>query len=164
MRPIEPMHDEHVNVTPLIDVVMCLIIFFMICGKLVKNEIEGKVEVPEARLGQEMAEQREKLVINLVPNEEELAKAQDASLSTPERLHLAAGTIHPKWKVGTRAVTTEDELKGLLKDAVKANKDIKVTIRADQVQQYLYISPILVACARANIKTVNFSTKRMPGE
>ena len=37
-RGLQPMTEEPVNVTPLIDIVMCLIIFFLICGKLVKDE------------------------------------------------------------------------------------------------------------------------------
>src|ERR1035437_43838 len=66
-RRLEPMHDEAVNVTPLIDVVMCLIIFFLVVGKLVKDETSGGVEVPRARHGQELDDQVGRLTINIIP-------------------------------------------------------------------------------------------------
>src|SRR3954468_14060202 len=66
-RGIEPMHDEHVNVTPLIDVVMCLIIFFLVCGRLAQEEANDHVVIPRAALGKELAEQRGRLLINVVP-------------------------------------------------------------------------------------------------
>ena len=59
-KGIAPMHDEHVNVTPLIDVIMCLIIFFLCCTTLAKNEVNDKVQIPRAEVGQELPEQRVK--------------------------------------------------------------------------------------------------------
>ncbi len=64
-RGLEPMHDDHVNVTPLIDVIMCLIIFFLVCGTLAAQESNDRVVIPRAKLGQELSEQRDRLVINV---------------------------------------------------------------------------------------------------
>ena len=44
-KGLEPMHDEHVNVTPLIDVIMCLIIFFLCCSTLAKSEANDQVQI-----------------------------------------------------------------------------------------------------------------------
>jgi biopolymer transport protein ExbD len=37
--------------------------------------------------------------------------------------------------------------------------DLKVILRADRELAYNWIAPILISCAQANIKSVNFSTK-----
>ena len=36
-------------------------------------------------------------------------------------------------------------------------------VRADQVQEYKYIAPVLVSCTEANIKSVHFSTHKIGG-
>src|SRR4029079_16734939 len=78
-KGIEPMHDEHVNVTPLIDVIMCLIIFFLCCSTLAKSEANDQVTIPRAKLGQEMPEQRARLMINLLPR-----KGPDGSVNAAD--------------------------------------------------------------------------------
>ena len=50
-KRFQPMHTEHVNVTPLIDVIMCLIVFFLLCGQLAREESNDKVQIPRAELG-----------------------------------------------------------------------------------------------------------------
>ncbi|HVS69788.1 MAG TPA: biopolymer transporter ExbD [Phycisphaerae bacterium] len=140
------MHDEHVNVTPLIDVVMCLIIFFMICGKLAKDEANDTVKIPTASLGQELADQRDRLIINVVhaPGSEHEGRI-DASVE-PE--------IYVRGEQVSQAALA-DYLDREKRDA----PDIKVILRADRGLAYDWIAPILISCAQANIKSVNFSTK-----
>ncbi|MDX2116879.1 MAG: biopolymer transporter ExbD [Planctomycetota bacterium] len=55
----------HINVTPLIDVVMCLIIFYLIVGQLASARIE-EVNLPTTRSGVE-TRPGEGLVINILP-------------------------------------------------------------------------------------------------
>jgi len=55
----------HINVTPLIDVVMCLIIFYLIVGQLASARIE-EVNLPTTRAGVE-TRPGEGLVINILP-------------------------------------------------------------------------------------------------
>jgi biopolymer transport protein ExbD len=134
------MHASHVNVTPLIDVIMCLIIFFLLCGQFAKEEAK-RVTLPVAELGQEIDKQGQ-LTINLVAKEEG-----------------AGGEAAPEVFAGSRAVPME-RLAVLLRDEQGRNPELKVMIRADQGLAYSYISPILVACAQANIKSVNFATRK----
>ncbi len=141
-RGIEPMHDDHVNVTPLIDVIMCLIIFFLVCGRLAAQESNDKVVIPRAQLGQELSEQRDRLVINVVPNN------PDRPNPTLEPFVYVRGE---RWGMNELVVKLRKEKQ----DA----PDIKVILRADQNIAYQWIAPILVSCAQAGIKSVNFSTK-----
>ncbi len=54
-----------VNVTAMIDVVMCLIIFYMLVGKLVLDT-RSDVFLPESRAGDEERE-ADTIVLNIVP-------------------------------------------------------------------------------------------------
>src|SRR5947209_17273139 len=100
-RGLEPMHDEHVNVTPLIDVVMCLIIFFLCCSTLAKEETNEQVQIPRAQLGQTMADQRGRLVINLVPRGRDHGAGSE-SLTTPAA--PVRGNEEPDLFVGSQKI------------------------------------------------------------
>jgi biopolymer transport protein ExbD len=141
------MHDDHVNVTPLIDVVMCLIIFFMICGNLAKDEANDQVTIPKASLGQELGEQRDRLIINVV-------QGPDAN---------QGGHINPAVEpdIYVRGqLMAPAALASYLDREKRSAPDLKVILRADRDLSYNWIAPILISCAQANIKSVNFSTKR----
>jgi len=138
-KGLEPSHDEHVNVTPLIDVVMCLIIFFMVCGKLAKDEA-GDVNVPIAKLGQELGDARNRLTISLVPRPN--SRESDMPI-------LLVGGKEKNY----------DDLTEFLRKEVGGNKDVKLVIRADLGTQYQYVAPVLISCTVAGIKSVHFSTK-----
>ncbi len=96
--------------------------------------------IPRAQLGQEMSEQRDRLMINIVPIGDPAATAPEIYIRG-QSLPLADLTAYlHKEKIDT--------------------PDIKVILRADQAIPYQYIAPVLVACSDAGIKSVNFSTKR----
>lgn len=63
-RPAAHDGAGHVNVTPMIDVVMCLIVFFLLVGNLARREA-GRVDLPSAAAGAE--ERDESPVIVGVP-------------------------------------------------------------------------------------------------
>jgi biopolymer transport protein ExbD len=136
-KGFEPMQSHHVNVTPLIDVIMCLIIFFLLCGQFARDEAK-RVALPVADLGQEVDKQG-RLLVNLVARPEPGAP--------------------PEIYAGARPVTV-DALTAFLREEQAHNADLQVMIRADQSLAYSYVSPILVACAQANIKSVNFAIRK----
>jgi hypothetical protein len=115
----------------------------MICGKLAKDEVAGGVTVPVARSGQDISEQRGRLVINIAPPE-------DAE-------HKPIAGMDPVIYVRAKVVP-EDQLVDLLRREVNDNKDLKIMIRADLSYAYKDIAPVLVACARADIRSVNLAT------
>jgi biopolymer transport protein ExbD len=137
-KRFEPMQSHHVNVTPLIDVIMCLIIFFLLCGQFARDEAK-RVSLPFAELGQEV-DKEGRLLVNVVARPEDDQGA-------------------PEIYAGTHQVTI-DGLTSFLRDEAARRTDLKVIIRADQSLAYSYISPILVACAQANIQSVNFAIRK----
>ena len=142
-RKLEPVHDEHINVTPLIDIVMCLIIFFMVCGKLAKNEFEGGLLIPKAGMAQELGEQKGRLVINVLPD-----PAVDARNVLARPLLMIRGN----------QVSYEDLTK-VLRAAKSESPDLRLLVRADRGLIYSHISPVLVSCAQADIKSIHFATE-----
>jgi biopolymer transport protein ExbD len=139
------MHDEHVNVTPLIDVVMCLIIFFLACSHLARSEANDRVQIPRAELGQEMSEQRGRLLINIVPHERLTGET-----NTDDR---------PDIIIRGQQIAPND-LTDYLKREKRDQPDLKVVIRADRDLGYAWISPVMVSCVQASINSVNFSTRK----
>ncbi len=135
-KSFEPMQSHHVNVTPLIDVIMCLIIFFLLCGQFAREEAK-RVALPIADLGQEIDKEGQ-LLVNVVARPE------------PE----AAPEIY----AGAQPVTMA-RLAAALREEAGRHPDLKVMIRADQSLAYSHISPVLVACAQANIKSVDYATR-----
>ena len=134
-KVLSPMPNDHINVTPLIDVIMCLIIFFLLCGKFAKDETSARVKIPQSELGQTMTDQQGRLVINVVPPE--VGETPDLVIRTT--------TVKP------------GDLLAVLTKEKRANPEVKVIIRADKDLAYTYISPVLVACAQANIQNVDFA-------
>ena len=53
-----------------------------------------------------------------------------------------------------------EELAAYLIKEKRDNPEVKVVIRADRNVPYSYISPVLVACGQAAIKSVDFSKTR----
>ena len=143
-RGMEPMHDEHINVTPLIDVMMCLIVFFLVCGRLAAQESNDKVVVPRAELGQQLPEQRDRLLINVLPRD-----PNHPDMNAEPVVYIRGGVI------------AMNDLARYLRDEKGRTPDVKVIIRADQDIPYQWIAPVLTACAQAGIKSVNFSTRHL---
>ena len=67
-RPLQPPHGNHPNVTPLIDIVMCLIIFFMLVAKIgVSTGADASITIPASKLGKELTDPGQALTLNVRP-------------------------------------------------------------------------------------------------
>ena len=130
------------NVTPLIDIVFLLIIFFLVSTHFVRSETSVAIELPVASQSQEEPQERiGRLVVTI-----------DADQS---------------YVVGTRAVDMP-EIERLIFDGAEQNSadanpgtsnsgDFYVRIRGDRSVPYRLVEPIMVACARAGVSKVRFA-------
>src|SRR5437764_13920437 len=67
-RHIPESHANHPSVTPLIDVVMCLIIFFMLVAKIgVSTGADPTIDIPVSALGQDLKDPGQALTLNVRP-------------------------------------------------------------------------------------------------
>ncbi len=118
------------NMTPMIDVVFLLIIFFLVSSHLAQRETRVPLELPVASSVQPPRPSAQRLVLNLLP---------DGQLV-----------------VGGRQVTIE-QLPQLLRPAVRTQYDQReIQIRGDRRTPYRDVAPILQAIAAARIGQVTF--------
>jgi biopolymer transport protein ExbD len=163
------MQEGTVNVTPLIDIVMCLIIFFMLVARIgVSLGADDKIEIPATRLGRDLKEigVESSLVLNVrevtpgQPTVTAIVRA-DGSLTRsgmPEELKVVDPLTgrHELAETLRRLRFGRDMKSGGSDD----NAELKVVIRGDKNMTYASLEPILIACMEANVKNVNFNTKK----
>ena len=118
-----------INVTPMIDVVMCLIVFFLIVGKLAADRL-APVELPEGGSGQERLG-ADPIIVNVVPGDggEGVEVIVDGLVIAPDRL---GGVLTPG-----RAVE----------------------LRASRRLAYGQVRPVLDACRAAGVPRISLATE-----
>jgi len=121
------------NITPLIDVVFLLIIFFLAASHLVRSEAHETVELPKA------------------------AKTADEEERTPHRLVItitADGSMH----VGGKPADVQQVEQMIIAAAADGrDSQFEVRIRSDRSVAYRDIEPIMLACARSGVTRVGFA-------
>jgi biopolymer transport protein ExbD len=164
---------EAINVTPLIDVVMCLIIFFLIVGKLA-HEQGARVNLPATGLGT-TDEDRRAVVITVAP------VSPTEKLGTPDtRFELtgnssANATDQPRVRITVDGefVTTQQQLSSLLNRRLQrqtaaadssagtqAAAQLPVQVRVDRDLPYAVVAPALSACKELGLTSVRLITER----
>ena len=156
-RPLrQPGHSfEPINVTPLIDVVMCLIVFFLIVGKLAADA--GAVRLPASGVGRTTSSGTP-IVISIAP----LLAGVEGSIPW--------GSGRARVFVDGVPLTSEAELDTILAARVEAGAGRPaagasviaptVQIRADRTLPYGLVQPALSAAGRAGITGVRLATER----
>jgi biopolymer transport protein ExbD len=124
-RNIEP-----VNLTPMIDIVFQMIIFFVFTLDLEREKFDKDLLIPDA------------------PDAEEITKFEPATIYPQV---LANGTV----KVGT-AVTTPTQFRGLVRQAVKLyGNDIPVMIYAEGAAEHRHIKNVMDICSSENLYKIH---------
>ena len=120
------------NMTPMIDVVFQLIIFFLVSSHLAKQEIQLELPLPEAHSGlQEKPSEKPRLTVNV----------------------LADGTL----LLGGRPLTAEELRLRLAERQEDLGKDVEVRIRGDRATPYKHVEPVMLSCAHAGIWNVSYA-------
>lgn len=135
------LHSLHpvgkINVTPLIDVVMCLIIFYLIVGKMAADR-QARIQLPDADLGTPEGSDKA-IVINIMP--------------------LDPGETRPRILVGDLPVA-EADLDRVLAAQLAATPGLNVQLRADRSLDYGAIAPVIESCRRTGLASVRLATER----
>ncbi len=158
-RHMPDAHSAHPNDTPLIDIVMCLIIFFMLVAKIgVSTGADQKITIPATIRGAEIKDMGNTLTLNV----------QEGSPGMPFITALVKEDVRELKLIdptnGVRQLFAElshlrngrDGKLGTADD----NIDFKVIIRGAEDMPYSILEPVLKACAEAQVKNVNFNTRR----
>jgi biopolymer transport protein ExbD len=151
--------EGSVNVTPLIDVVMVMIVFFMLVAKIGVTTGAEAMDLPATILGAKLEDMGNTLTLNVRPG----------ATMEPMVTALVSGAKQ-ELKVGHgNGPLLVDALKHFRfgndpKDPRQVNPDFKVIIRAEKDMTYRYLEPVLLACAEARVKNVNFTTAKVMEE
>jgi biopolymer transport protein ExbD len=123
------------NMTPMIDVVFLLIIFFLVSSHLAKQETQLELPLPVAESGEDDNETAtRRMTLNV----------------------LADGSV----TLAGRRVN-RGQLRNRLEEARQGEAaDVEVRIRSDRNVPYHNIEPVLLSCARAGIWNVTFGVFR----
>lgn len=121
--------DEGMNLTPMVDVVFLLLVFFLAATTLARDEVELDLRLPEAKSGQQSGPGRQ-LVVNV----------------------FADGRL----VVDGREVTLE-ALRQKLTAAWQRDREQAVLVRGDHAAQFGTGLQVLDACRLARITKVDFA-------
>jgi biopolymer transport protein ExbD len=125
------------NMTPMIDVVFLLIIFFLVSSHLARQEIQLELDLPDATSGNRPSDDEDvrRVVVNVLPK------------VRPEgRLQVGGRVMDP------------DGLAALVDyESRQAGKPLEVRIRSDRRVPYRDVEPIMIACVRAGVWNVTFA-------
>jgi biopolymer transport protein ExbD len=159
------MKEGGVNVTPLIDVVMCLIIFFMLVAKIGVNNGGAKMDLPETIIGVKIDKLLGTLVINVTDPNIVGFDDKGKAIRTPTKLDPVITAVIDKEGTakevrleirdsGGRVI--DEPLMRVLKEMQKKNKDFSVTIRAQKQLQFQTLQRVILAVAKAGVTKVNY--------
>lgn len=127
-----PQHPG-IQLAPLVDVLLLLLIFFLMTWNAARNENELDVKVPKANAAKEKMAPIGDVIVNV----------------------KADGNV-----VVNRRTLGESELTELLKGLVQLNADQAVVIRGDEAGAYKNIVNVLNICSEAGVTNVAFATAK----
>ncbi|MFM7845369.1 MAG: ExbD/TolR family protein [Planctomycetota bacterium] len=132
--------DVGINMTPLIDIVFQLLIFFLVSSHLARQETQLPLPLPTSQLGieEEAAEGVSRITVNLLMDGTVRLAGHKLMVSElPERLKQLRTTVDP---------ATE------------------LRVRGDRSVPYEYVEPILQGCAAAGWSRVTFAVREPEGK
>ena len=127
-----PQHPG-IQLAPLVDVLMLLLIFFLLTWNAARTENELDVKVPKASAAKEQSRPIGDVVLNVKSD----------------------GNV-----VVNRRTLNGDELTELLRGLVQLDADQAVVIRGDEAGQYRNIVDVLNICSQAGVTNVAFATAK----
>ena len=122
-----------IQLAPLVDVLLLLLIFFLLTWNAARNENELDIKIPKATTAKEKTAPIGDVIVNV----------------------KADGSV-----VVNRRTLAGPDLLNLLKGLVQLNPDQAVVIRGDQAGEYKNIVNVLDICSQAGVTSVAFATAK----
>ena len=121
-----------VDMSPMIDLVFLLLIFFMISSTLITYRKDPDVEIPIATAGKVPKEIQDRVVLNV----------------------LTSGLVRDEFG----EELTLPEVENLMRRAKEANPKVKLHLRADRMAAHDHVKKVIDASAEGGVTNVVFST------
>jgi biopolymer transport protein ExbD len=123
-----------VEIIPMIDTIVILLIFYMTFSRFVEASREGAIKLPESRAGDELKQMAGQVIINM----------------------FADGKV----SIGKQAYPLTD-LPGviaLMRKSGPADQKVSIILRGDSAMTYRDLSEFMKAAAKAGVADVTFAT------
>ena len=133
--PLKTSQDDDmpaINLTPMLDIVFNLIIFFMVGTRFVDAEKRVDVKVPQVKHGENLTAVPDKRVVNVYKGGQIALDSRDITL---------------------------DQLVAQLGSDRRQNPEMAITIRGDGESVFQHVAAVLVACNSAGIKNIGISVR-----
>jgi biopolymer transport protein ExbD len=132
-----PEDDPEFQIAPMIDILLVLLVFFMSISTSEILQVNNNVVLPVAKdAARRDKNKRGEVIVNVLWN--------------PIN---SIGTL----EVGDTDYTEADQIAGILADAVQANPETRILIRADRNVRYEYLRSVMAVAAKAGVSKVTFS-------
>ncbi len=122
-----------IQLAPLVDVLLLLLIFFLLTWNAARNENELDVRVPKASAAKEKSAPIGDVIVNV----------------------KADGNV-----VVNRRTLSGPDLTAMLKSLVQLNPEQAIVIRGDEAGAYRHIIGVLNICSEAGVTNVAFATAK----
>lgn len=121
------------NLTPMIDIVFLLIIFFLVASYLSSSENHEAIQLSVAKGGKfDVPESARRIVVTVTSEGQFMINAKVVTIAD------FALQIHPR-------------------DNAPTDRDLEVRLRVDKRTPYELVEPLLVECAKAGISRIQFN-------
>jgi biopolymer transport protein ExbD len=144
------VHGSEVNVTPLIDVIMCLIIFFMLVAKIGVTKGEEPMSLPVVYLHKTIQDLGNTLTLNLCPVGDDV---QVVALVDSDRRELPIS-------IDVGGVTRFPLQETLVQMKARYREQFKVIVRADGNLPFTSVRKVLIECANAGASSLYFAGQK----
>ena len=141
MRKPPPATKLTLNLAPMVDVMMCLLIFFMLATKMVEQE-HTQVNLPIAPQAKDI--EREKTAGRLIVNIRQTPDGRPVYMLREEVLPL-------------------DALVDRMSEAAKFDPRLTYIVRADRSIAYRDVAALLAGCSNAGIHDIKLGAYREEG-
>lgn len=128
----EGIDEPNLNLTPMIDIVFLLIIFFMVGTQFTQREREFEIKLPTATDAQPLTSLPDEIVVNVRQDGTIVVRGEERSL---------------------------EELENLLAEARSNYADQAVVLRGAGDGPYQHVMDVLSVCRRAEIRNISLANR-----
>lgn len=141
-RPLSTTSMD-LNLAPMVDVMMCLLIFFMMATRMVEQET-SEIDLPPAKAARELDSSllADRLVVNIRAAEE--------------------ATGAPTYLIREQALDQSQVIEQIRREAAM-NPKLNCVLRADKAVRYRDIEPVLAGCLGSGVQNIAFSASTAEG-
>ncbi len=132
---VEPLEEPYLNMTPMVDVILNLLIFFMLGSRFAEEERQLDIQLPRVAHAQSLTEPPDEIVVNV----------------------FADGRL-----IVNQKPTSSAELETLLTEAHARFDDQAVLIRGEGHGRYQAVMDVLSICQKAGIHNYSLATQLKP--